>query len=180
METLKHVKEAILDTARSVVDKVKGQDEREDDVLALLKQDHRLISSLFEQLDTFSKSKDPIAEGLFAQLKLGLEAHARVEEATFYPALNKEDAFLVTKAITAHANIRRMLAELAAIPMDDQGWAAKLSTLKQAVQNHVEEEESKMFKLARRTLSNLQLREMGLVVLREKKDLVATPKQTNN
>jgi len=184
METIKHVTDAIVDKAKAVIhqvaDTVWGPTETDKDVLNVLRQDHRLVASLFEQLETISNRKDPVAEGLFAQLKFEIEAHAHAEEKLFYPILNKEDAFLVRKAFAAHDTIRGFLKELVMIPMDTPAWTSKLTTLKQSVQNHVDEEETRLFKLARRTLSETQLRELGACIEREKKDLTADVKGVSN
>ena len=59
METLKDVTDAIVDKAKEVyhqvADRVWGPTDK--DVLNVLRQDHRLVASLFEQLD-FREHRD--------------------------------------------------------------------------------------------------------------------------
>lgn len=172
-DLVRTAKEKVMEIAERVTEKVMGRDPAQADVLTLLKQDHKLIASLFEQTEASTKRTDPIVKGLFAQLKDEMETHASVEEKIFYPALQQAEPFLMREAFKEHSTMKQLLAEMAAMPIGDKKWTEKLSLLKQSVERHVAEEESVIFKIARKNMNELQLREMGGAMEREKRMMTA-------
>lgn len=120
----------------------------------LLADDHQQFRHLFERLlrpDTAS----PARMNLFADLKRALELHAAAEHDHFFPALGPNDASRssVTRAEAGLAQIDGLLAELDTIPVESAAWAARLGPLHEAVQAHIELEESDLFQRARHHLS---------------------------
>ena len=57
--------------------------------------------------------------------------------------------------------IKVLLAELAGMPVDSETWTAKAKVLQENVEHHVEEEETKMFKLGREILTHEQIDDLG-------------------
>jgi hemerythrin-like domain-containing protein len=123
--------------------------------------EHRIVHELFKQIeqadDTYTR------EELIDEIKNALDFHAEMEEATIYPALEgvgttKE---LAEEAEEEHAIVKSLLAEMGNVPVLSDNWEAKLTVLKEMVEHHVEEEEGSLFPEARRSLSDMQIEELG-------------------
>lgn len=83
-----------------------------------------------------------------------LQPHMYAEEQYFYQILldetdEKETAF---EAIEEHRAAKMVLADLHEAALDDPRWAARCKVLKELVEHHIEEEESEVFKLARKVI----------------------------
>lgn len=136
------------------------------DAFELLKNDHKKVSQLFEEIESAS---GPSKKQLFNQLKSELDLHAHVEEQIFYPALeNKEESRDITlEAYEEHKVVKDLLAELASGSPSDE-WNAKLKVLKENVEHHVEEEEGELFDKAEDVLSDGQIERLGAEMEAEK------------
>ena len=133
------------------------------DAFELLKQDHKTVSGIFEQLDETTERGVKTRDELFTKLKTELDIHAFIEETMLYPTLKeaKETHDITLEAIEEHKVVKKLLAELDTLPKDREEWGAKLTVLKENVEHHVEEEESEMFPDGRKVLSKDQLEELG-------------------
>ena len=133
------------------------------DAFELLKKDHEKVSGIFEKLDATTERGVKTREELFTQLKQELDVHTRIEEEIFYPVLKeaKETEELTLEAYEEHNVVKQLLAELEAMPKDDESWGAKLTVLKENVEHHVEEEEGELFDGAREVLSSEQIEQLG-------------------
>jgi hypothetical protein len=136
------------------------------DAFELLKNDHKKVSQLFEEIESAS---GPSKKQLFNQLKSELDLHAHVEEKIFYPALeNKEESRDITlEAYEEHKVVKDLLAELASDSPGDE-WNAKLKVLRENVEHHVEEEEGELFDKAEDVLSDEQIERLGTEMEAEK------------
>jgi hemerythrin-like domain-containing protein len=133
------------------------------DAFELLKKDHEKVSGIFEKLDSTTERGVKTREELFTQLKQELDVHAHIEETILYPVLKESDETedITLEAYEEHNVVKQLLAELEALPKDDETWGAKLTVLKENVEHHVEEEEGEMFKSARKVLSKEQIDGIG-------------------
>ena len=133
------------------------------DIFELLQQDHQRIRALFKQIQGTSERSLPDRVALFSELRDELSAHAHAEQDTFYHALlervKKRDAIL--EAYEEHAVAEMLLADLETCEPDDERWMAKLSVLHEMVDHHVEEEESEIFREARKILSEQEATELA-------------------
>jgi hemerythrin-like domain-containing protein len=138
----------------------------------LMKQDHKKVSGIFENLEPTTERGVKTREELFAQLKQELDIHARIEEEIFYPAIKeaKETRDITLEAYEEHGVVKQLLAELDELPKSDETWGAKLKVLKENVEHHVEEEEGEMFTSAREVLSREQIEELGTRMEAAKKE----------
>jgi Hemerythrin HHE cation binding domain len=127
------------------------------DAIDLLESQHRDVELLFEQLREASGKRE--RKKLFDQLADNLAAHAKIEELLFYPAVCVDQtADQLHEAVNEHFEVKRVMAELMEIDVQDEEFATKLDELEQLVQHHVEEEENKLF---------VQVREEELVDLEQ-------------
>jgi hypothetical protein len=54
-----------------------------------------------------------------------------------------------------------LVKELHTLAKDNETWGAKFKVLKESLEHHIEEEESRMFRAARAVLSRDELRALG-------------------
>ena len=130
------------------------------DILALIESEHRQVEQLFTELE---KAKGNKKTEYFQQIYKALNLHARTEELVFYPALRdyEETEQYVEEAEEEHEDVSLLLEEIKALEPTDSEFLSKISELKQAVQHHVEEEETEIFTAVRECMSNQELSELA-------------------
>jgi hypothetical protein len=139
----------------------------------LLKEDHKKVSGIFEQLEPTTERAEKTRTELFAKLKQELDIHAKIEESIFYPAIKQaaETRDIVLEGFEEHHVIKMLLGELDSLPVDTEQWTAKLKVLKENVEHHVEEEEEEMFQKSRDVLSEEEIESLGKQMEEMKKQL---------
>ena len=137
----------------------------------LLKEDHKTVSGIFQQLEPTTERAEKTRTELFAKLKEELDIHAQIEEKIFYPSIKQaaETREIVLEGFEEHHVVKVLLKELEALPVDTEQWTAKLKVLQENVEHHVEEEEGEMFPAARKVFSKEQFEELGARMEAEKK-----------
>jgi len=125
------------------------------DAIDLLKKDHAAVAELFECYETLHDSEEKRA--WVSSIIRRLTVHARIEEELFYPTLRRwlPDQTVVDEGDVEHALIRKLMADLYRSPADSSHFDAKVRSLAQLVEHHVEEEEAQMFHEARASTLNL-------------------------
>ena len=130
--------------------------------LELLKQDHQKVKELFEQAEDSEAGTEQ--KRLFRQIKTELETHARIEEAVFYPAMQKHQELkeMVREALEEHNQVKSLLKEMENLVDDSEKFESKLQTLMENVEHHAEdEEEGKMFPKVREIVDGATLEKLG-------------------
>ena len=137
----------------------------------LLKEDHKKVSAIFQQLEPTTERAVKTRSELFEELKRNLDIHAHVEETIFYPVIKREHETreVTLEGFEEHHVVKMLLKELEALPVDTEQWTAKLKVLQENVEHHVEEEEGEMFQKARHVLSEEQINDLGARMEEEKK-----------
>ena len=132
------------------------------DAISVLKDQHRAVEKLFEQLEKTSDRSVKKRQQIFDQLADELAVHAEVEEKLFYPAAHVDDMTdKLLKALEEHLAAKRLIADLLISEPDHPTYMAKVLVLKQLVESHVEEEETVIFKEARKNLPRQALVTLG-------------------
>jgi hypothetical protein len=133
------------------------------DILKLLKEDHKEVSDLLDQMSETTERAAKKRGDLFEQMKSALLAHAHAEQELFYKPLLEEgdDPDTMLEAEVEHQVVERLLADVEQTDPTDEKWLAKVTVLKELIEHHVKEEESEIFKTARKTFDKAQLDEMG-------------------
>ena len=151
---------------------------KQQDAIALLKEDHRTVEELFTEFEKASGDgkKQKIAE----QICLELSIHAKIEEEIFYPACEgKIDEDLLKEAYVEHDGAKVLISQIMAGGPDDQFYDAKVTVLQEQIEHHVEEEEKRMegmFAQARK--AGLDMDALGEQLAARKQELVATYRTT--
>ena len=144
---------------------------KQQDAIALLKEDHRTVEELFEQ---FAKaSGDGRKQKLAEQICMELSIHAKIEEEIFYPACDgKVEEDLLKEAYVEHDGAKVLIAQIMAGGPDDEFYDAKVTVLQEQIEHHVEEEEKRMeglFSQARK--AGLDMDALGLELAARKREL---------
>lgn len=139
----------------------RGEHGPEMKVTDYVRADHHKVNLLFGQIEG---TEDPqqLTE-YFGQLYKDLSAHAEAEEATWYPALRKYDDSVqeVELAWREQDQAQELLEEIKQTGVSTVEFKAKVKALKQAIQAHVDREESDLFRRLQSHFSDDQLVQLG-------------------
>ncbi|OEJ94402.1 hemerythrin domain-containing protein [Streptomyces thermolilacinus] len=130
-----------------------------DDVITMIKTDHRELERLFEMMKK-EKSSRPLALPLAVAM---LEAHSRAEEEYVYPALakagEKEEA---EHAAEEHHEAEHMGKHLLELDWESSEFDRELEKWISAVRHHVQEEEQELLPALSEALDSERLHQLGL------------------
>ena len=149
------------------------------DAIALLKEDHRTVEKLFKDFE--SAKGDGRKETLAQQICLEMSVHAAIEEEIFYPACEgKVEEDLLKESYVEHDAAKVLIAEITAGQgADDEFFDAKVKVLQEEIEHHVEEEEKRLEGLfAQARKADLDLDALGKQLAARKQELTETYKAT--
>lgn len=129
--------------------------------LELLKSQHDEVEDLIEKIED---SEDPDEkEQLFAELADNVAAHAMIEEKIFYPSVMMDRTHeMLIESTEEHLVVKRLLADMMALDVEDEHFDAKLKVLKENIRHHArDEEEEKLFPQVERMMSDDELSGLG-------------------
>ena len=135
----------------------------ENDPIALLETDHRRFEKLLKDGEDTTeravKGRGEILEALTSELTV----HEAIEEQILYPALrpHAEAHDVVLEGIEEHHVADVLIKELHEVRKDAEKWGAKFKVLKESIAHHIQEEEHKMFPIARGSLAREELLALG-------------------
>ncbi|WP_437607271.1 hemerythrin domain-containing protein [Sorangium sp. So ce834] len=124
---------------------------------SLLEKQHRKVESIFKQLE--SGKSDPAP--LLAELANELAAHMAIEQESFYPAVRQIKEDLILESYEEHAIAELALKRLLSTDPEDISFKARVTTLKELIQHHVEEEEEELFPKVEEAIDEKRLMELG-------------------
>jgi hemerythrin superfamily protein len=128
--------------------------------IELLTSQHRQVEKQLSKLEAAKTAKQRRA--LFREVADSLAAHVMVEETLFYPAVKAkrtEDKLL--ESLEEHLGIKRVLADLVGLDVDDETFPAKVKVLEEQVVHHHGEEEDDLFPKVKQLLDKDDLEALG-------------------
>jgi hemerythrin superfamily protein len=142
------------------------------DAVALLKQDHRMVESLFEKFEDADESEQSAIAQRVCQM---LTVHAQIEEEILYPAAkqaleDQEEENLVNEAEVEHGSAKELIGKLEGMTPEDEHFEATVKVLSEYIKHHVKEEEGQMFPKLKKT--ELDLQELGSRLAERKLELM--------
>ena len=145
----------------------------ENDPVVLLETDHRRFEQLLKLGEETTERAVKRRSQLLGALTSELNVHELIEERVLYPALKPypEAREIVLEGFQEHHVADVLVAELRRVARDDEKWGAKFKVLKESLEHHIEEEESRMFRIARAVLSQEVLNDLGARMKALKADL---------
>jgi len=124
---------------------------------ALLESQHRKVEALFKKLE--NGRSDP--SGVLEELANNLAAHMAIEQEIFYPRVKQIDADVVNESYEEHAVAELALKRLLAADQEDESFMARVTTLKELIEHHVEEEEQELFPTVEEQIDEDELAQLG-------------------
>jgi hemerythrin-like domain-containing protein len=148
------------------------------DAIALLKDDHRILRSLFDEYDGLGPRARKTAEDVRDRIVEALSVHASIEERVFYPLVietipDLEESIL--EGMQEHALAEQLLAQLAAMQVDDRWFRPKMMVLGDIVRHHMRIEEREIFSALRDHLDKTFLAELGDTLRNERQVAPTVP-----
>lgn len=137
------------------------------DAITLLKADHKKVKALFKEANELGDRAHAARKKLYDQIDRELTLHTQVEEKIFYPAFkaktkaDTDDRDDILEAYEEHAGAKGLMAKIEALDPSDETYKAKIQVLSEMVNHHVEEEETELFKEARKLLTEAELVSLG-------------------
>ena len=130
------------------------------DATQLLQEQHTEVDNLIARIE---KTEGGQKRQLFEQLADRVAAHAEVEEKIFYPAvMTKQTEELLLESVEEHLSVKRVLADMLSLDVDDHHFDAKLTVLKEQLRHHAhDEEEGELFPKVRKLMSKDELEGLG-------------------
>jgi hemerythrin-like domain-containing protein len=137
----------------------------------ILKIEHKDVKRLFKQI----LDEERFQENVYNQIKTALSLHMSGEEKLLYPRLenNAESRTIALESYEEHDLGRKIIGDIDNTSDIDAKYA-KLKVLSEAIDMHVKEEEDKLFKKAKRVLSDEDERTIAKDFMDEK--MAAMPK----
>jgi len=134
-------------------------------VLDIIKQEHREVGSLIDDANACEPGDERLHE-LAKEIEKRLSLHLSIEERLFYAPLREraeeqDEQVDVFEAYTEHSVAKALVQMLASGRKPDERFKAELLVLGESVKHHVQEEESKVFSVARDYLDEDELDQIG-------------------
>lgn len=124
---------------------------------SLLEKQHRKVEAIFKKLESGASDPQP----LLTELANDLAAHMAIEQEIFYPAIREIDEELILESYEEHSLAEVSLKRLLATDVEDESFVARVTTTKELIKHHVEEEEQDMFPKVEEALGEEKLAELG-------------------
>jgi hemerythrin-like domain-containing protein len=135
------------------------------DALSALREDHRRLESLLEQLERAGGEPAEERAVLARQVRAQIERHVSVEDGIFYPAFRAKvqgpNLELADHAREQHHLIATVARELGGTAVEGGSFQAKVEVLVQQVRRHMDDEDSSVFTAAEDIMSDDELLDLG-------------------
>ena len=136
----------------------------------LVTQHRRMEASLKAILEAEGTARAKI----FAEVADLLMSHVLIEEQLFYPAVKaRRTEDILLESLEEHLSIKRVLADLLDLPIDDPRFEPKFHVLKEQAEHHHEEEEGKLFPKVTKILDAAELEDLGATMKAAQETLLA-------
>ncbi|MFF9644937.1 hemerythrin domain-containing protein [Kitasatospora aureofaciens] len=134
------------------------------DAIVLLREDHKEVRRLFREYQGLADGDDGARRRTVQRIVEELTVHTYLEDELVYPRIRQELPGLaeeMDRAEQEHHVADLLCEELHGMSPDDNGYDAKIAVLIDAVERHIEHEESEVFPKVRAALGRTELRELG-------------------
>ena len=130
------------------------------DAVEYLTKQHRELEHTMKQIaDSVDMSKKKM---LFTEAADQLTMHITSEEQVFYPAVRaKRTEDILLESLEEHLSLKRLLADLLELNLDEQTFEPKFKVLKEQAEHHHEEEEEHLFPKVKKLLDDEQREALG-------------------
>lgn len=142
------------------------------DIYTLLKADHAELKEWLTELCTLEENDD-YRFVLIENIASSLIPHSRAEESVFYNAIRASDADSggVMHAFKEHMEAEGLLRVLQVKDKSEGHWKNTALKLKEGVEHHIQEEESKIFAIAQKIFTEDEAAKIGEAFLKLKAEV---------
>jgi hemerythrin-like domain-containing protein len=128
-----------------------------------LKKDHQVLRTLLNELVSLEENDQKRHSQLVQEIHDELIPHARAEESVFYNSLRAIDQAkdIVMHSFQEHMEAEALLRTLQGKDKVDADWKATAVKLRDAIENHIQEEEDRVFNVARQLFTQDEARMMA-------------------
>ena len=128
-----------------------------------LKKDHQGVLALLDQLIASEDAGPEVWGGLVQKIRDELIPHARAEEAILYNSLRdmNQAKDVVAHSYNEHVQAEAVLRGLQVSEASNVTWVGAARKLREALQHHIQEEETQVFAAAQGVFSDEEARAMG-------------------
>lgn len=128
------------------------------DILKTLKAEHDVLRDLFEQMEKTTDRAEKGRAELLAKIEANLMPHAKWEEVVFYPAFkdraDRDGLKTHAEAVLEHAAVEdTVIPNVKASDVETPEFAGRVKVFGELIDHHAKEEETTMFKMARKMFS---------------------------
>lgn len=128
------------------------------DILKTLQAEHDELRGLFEEMKNTSDRATKKREQLLASIEAGLVPHAKWEETVFYPAFaeraDRDGLQTHAEAVEEHRAVENtVMPDVHASDVNTPEFAGRVKVFGEMIDHHATEEETTMFKMARKLFS---------------------------
>jgi hemerythrin-like domain-containing protein len=149
-----------------------------EEVLNLLKADHKRAKKAFKDFEKLDAQKQPDqCKELVEQTCGELQVHTTLEEELFYPALRQalKEQDLLDEAQVEHNSAKQLIEQLQSLQQGGQmdgKFAATFTVLGEYVKHHIKEEEGELFEQAEKAGSRVDWAALGEQMKNRKAELM--------
>jgi hemerythrin superfamily protein len=132
------------------------------DIYTALHKDHEEVRELLDRLVRTTEINQDTSD-LLARIRDALIPHARAEEEVFYNSIRQiaSDRDLVMHGFREHLEAETLLRTLQGMAMIGVEWTAAAEKLRDAVNHHIQDEETKIFPQAKRLFDQQEAEQIG-------------------
>jgi len=133
------------------------------DIYQRLKQDHEAASQLLERLEQSSPRDARQRSELLSDLRDELMTHMLAEQEVLYNTLLEriDEQDLLLESVEEHALVEQLIDDIESAGVGDRRFNTRVSTLRNAVDEHVAKEEDLVFETARKHLADDEAQALG-------------------
>lgn len=125
-----------------------------DDPTQGLLHDHQFVRQLMQRY--LATQDEKVKHYAGPKICETLLQHTRLEEAVFYPAVQKLDSAMITRCLDDHHAADELIEQLQNLSPGDSAYDGLMKQLHEAITAHIELEEQQLFPLVRQSSLNLQ------------------------
>lgn len=120
-------------------------------IYEVLTKDHDEVKKILADLVALNKDDDTKRHLLVEQIRDAFIPHARAEEAVFYNSLRMLDKAkdIAIHGFREHMEAEALLRTLQAMDKFDTSWKETAWKLKEAIEHHIQDEEQRIFTVAK-------------------------------
>ena len=125
-----------------------------DDPTQGLLHDHQFVRQLLQRY--LSSQEQKVKQYAGPKICEALLQHTQLEEAVFYPAVEKLDVAMIARCHDDHHAVDELIEQMQSLSPGDAAYDELMGHLSDAIRAHMELEEQQLFPLVRQSSLNLQ------------------------